>query len=111
MAIFQKAVGAIHRAVGAVVASVIVAVPGIVLACPVCLSGRDDETQLAFRVSTAAMTFLPFLLVGGLLLWLRKRFRAIAAEEERMASERSAHSMDPVGAPPVIQPVIQQVIR
>ncbi len=70
----------------ALLAAAILVVPRLALACAVCFSGRDDETQLAFRISTGVMTFLPFLLVGGLILWLRRRFRAIAEEEERRAA-------------------------
>jgi hypothetical protein len=72
--------------VSALAAAAILAAPRLVFACPVCFTGRDDETQLAFRISTGVMTFLPFLLVGGLILWLRRRFRALAEEEERRAA-------------------------
>ena len=77
----------------ALVAVAILAAPRTALACAVCFSGRDDETQLAFRISTGVMTLLPFVLVGGLLLWLRRRYRAIADEEERVA----AQGVTPVG--------------
>jgi hypothetical protein len=68
----------------------VLAAPSVVLACAVCMSGRDDETELAFRVSTGLMTLLPFVLVGSLGLWLRKRFREVAEEEARLAAERAA---------------------
>ncbi len=84
---------ALVRFANVLVAVAILAAPRLALACAVCFSGRDDETQLAFRISTAVMTFLPFVLVGGLLLWLRKRYRAIADEEERV----SAQGATPVG--------------
>ena len=57
-----------------------VLVPGFAEACAVCSAGREDETRTAFIVSTAGMTLLPLLLVGGLVLWLRKRFREVEAE-------------------------------
>ena len=88
MSSYQKTIGCL---VSAVTVAGILATPTIALACAVCFSGRDDETQLAFRISTGAMTFLPFLLVGGLLWWLRSRFRALAEEEERRSAD------DPVG--------------
>lgn len=56
-------------------------VPGVAEACAVCSAGREDETRTAFIVSTAGMTLLPLLLVGGIALWLRKRFREVEAEE------------------------------
>jgi hypothetical protein len=82
--------GRLSMLANALVASVIVAGPKMALACAVCFSGRDDETQLAFRIATGGMTLLPFVLVGGLLLWLRKRFRAIADEEARLSAEVAA---------------------
>jgi hypothetical protein len=59
----------------------LVLVPGFAEACAVCSAGREDETRTAFIVSTAGMTLLPLLLVGGLVLWLRKRFREVEAED------------------------------
>jgi hypothetical protein len=97
MSNFQKAIG---RLVSAVAVAGILAAPRLAVACAVCFSGRDDATQLAFRISTGAMTFLPFLLVGGLLWWLRSRFRAIAEEEERRAA---ASRNSPVGASPLVR--------
>ena len=59
----------------------LVLVPGFAEACAVCSAGREDETRPAFIVSTAGMTLLPLLLVGGRVLWLRKRFREVEAED------------------------------
>ena len=94
MSSYRKTIGCL---VSAVTVAGILATPTIALACAVCFSGRDDATQLAFRISTGAMTFLPFLLVGGLLWWLRSRFRALAEEEERRAAEAR------LGAQPTIR--------
>lgn len=86
MPVFQNTIsGTLSGLPCALTAAAVLAAPRIATACAVCISGRDDETQLAFRISTGAMTLLPFLLVGGLLWWLRRRFRALAEEQERLA--------------------------
>jgi hypothetical protein len=77
---------------GSLAGLAVLAAPSLAVACAVCLSGRDDETELAFRVSTGLMTLLPFVLVGGLLLWLRKRFREVAEQEARRAAENHART-------------------
>jgi MYXO-CTERM domain-containing protein len=49
------------------------AAPRIVHACSVCSAGTDDESRTAFILTTAFLTFLPLILVGGLVWWLRRR--------------------------------------
>lgn len=57
------------------------AAPGAALACAMCVSGRDDDVQAAFAIGSAFLSVLPLLLIGGGVLWLRRRARRIAAEE------------------------------
>ena len=59
--------------------------PRISEACAVCSAGREDETRTAFIVSTAGMTLLPLVLVGGLIWWIRRR---ILETEHSEISER-----------------------
>jgi len=66
------------------------ALPAEALACAVCFSGRTDETRVAFGISTAGMTLLPLLLIGGTAWWLRRRAREIAAEEAARVAARAA---------------------
>jgi len=90
----------IRRLASAALVAAVLAAPSLAFACAVCFN-RDDETQVAFRISTAVMTFLPFLLVGGLILWLRRRFRALAEEEKRRAAgSPSPTTGQSVGAQP-----------
>ncbi len=58
--------------------------PKVAEACSVCFSGQD-QARVAFIASTAFMTALPLLLVGGLVFWLRSRSREM---ERREANER-----------------------
>jgi hypothetical protein len=57
----------------------LLAVPDVGHACAVCFSGRNDESRVAFLVTTILMTGLPLLLIGAVVLWFRKR----AAEVRR----------------------------
>jgi ABC-type spermidine/putrescine transport system permease subunit II len=54
--------------------AVFLALPSIAEACAVCFQARTDDTRIAFIVSTAAMTFLPLVVVGGLAWWVRRKF-------------------------------------
>jgi hypothetical protein len=59
----------------------LVALPGTALACPSCLAAQDSDVQMAFILATGFMTALPLALIGGLVLWLRRRLRRLDAEE------------------------------
>ena len=67
---------------GACAAGVLIA-PGISAACSVCMTGREDETRIAFELMTAFMTVIPFILAGGAFWWLRGRLKEIEANHER----------------------------
>ena len=43
-------------------------------ACPVCFD-RDDEARIAFLATTGLLTLLPLGMVGGAIVWLRRRGR------------------------------------
>ncbi len=60
-------------------ALVIAALPDVAFACPGCIAGTE-ENRVAFLVTTGLLTFLPLLMIGGVVYWLRKRARR--AEEE-----------------------------
>lgn len=62
-------------------ALVVACTPAVAAACSVCMSGREDENQLAFRLTTALLTFLPLGLIGGIVLYLRSRVRELARRE------------------------------
>lgn len=61
------------------------AAPRIAEACAVCSAGREEATRTAFVVATAGMTALPFILVGGLVWFLRRRF--IEAEKAELRED------------------------
>jgi cbb3-type cytochrome oxidase subunit 3 len=49
--------------------------PRIVWACSVCSAGRDEANRVAFIATTAFLTFLPLLMIGGVVWWLFRRAR------------------------------------
>lgn len=60
--------------------------PGAAFACSVCVGAGSADTQSAYRAMTAFMTFTPIAIVGSVIYWIRRRFKALDAEEEaRMA--------------------------
>jgi len=44
--------------------------------CPVCFDSKE-ETRLAFMGTTALLTLLPLGLVGGVGMWIRRRYRSL----------------------------------
>ncbi|MDD9944412.1 MAG: hypothetical protein OXU20_25430 [Myxococcales bacterium] len=71
----NAALDAVRTASGlaALALGVVGAFPETVSACSVCFSAKNEENQIAYLASTGFLTFLPLLLVGALLLWVRKR--------------------------------------
>jgi hypothetical protein len=84
-------------ALAALAALVVPCTPGIAAACSVCMSGREDENKLAFILTTAFMTVLPLCLIGGVVLFLRRRVREIA----RLESNRATRPAPIAGAAPI----------
>jgi len=76
---------------GRIAAWVIVAVallaPRVSEACAVC-SFRDDGSQRGFMIGTLIMTTLPFLVIGGVLFFVRRHLRG--AEPEPRLSRSSS---------------------
>ena len=60
-------------------------VPRAVHACAVCFGGQEGDTRMAFILTTAFLTFMPLLSIGGFVWWLRRRFRQLAREESAVA--------------------------
>jgi len=51
--------------------------PGFALACSVCQAGTSDN-RFEFIATTALLTFLPLILIGGGVWGLRRRYLALA---------------------------------
>ena len=66
-------------------AALLVLAPRVVHACAVCFGGQEGDTRMAFILTTAFLTFLPLLIIGGAVWWLRRRFRQLALEESGRA--------------------------
>jgi len=50
----------------------VVALPELASACAVCGAAvEDDQSRIAYLVTTAVLSVLPLALFGGFLLWLR----------------------------------------
>ena len=60
-------------------------------ACPVCFQSKNDDNRIAFIVTTAFLTVLPLLLIGGLVWWLHGKYKAAEAAE----AEESTHLGEP----------------
>jgi hypothetical protein len=50
-------------------------IPATVLACPFCYAASNPRTLHAFYVSTAVLTLMPLMLVGGFAIWISRAYR------------------------------------
>jgi len=54
----------------------LVAVPEWAAACAVCGAGvDDDQSRIAYLITSGVLSVLPLALFGGFLLWLRRQHR------------------------------------
>ena len=84
----EKALGDAAARFPLLVLGILVLAPRWAEACAVCSAGREDETRTAFIVTTAGMTALPFVLVGGMVWYVRRRFiQAEKAERQEQAAD------------------------
>ena len=67
---------------------IVLGFPRIGWACAVCSAGREDESRLAFLLSTVFLTTLPLLIIGGVIWWLRGRVRQLEAAAKPAISRR-----------------------
>lgn len=58
-------------------AAALLAAPRAAEACYVCTSGRNEDTRLAFILTTALLSVLPLALVGGIVWWIVRRARRL----------------------------------
>ena len=61
-------------------AAVLVARPRLAAACAVCLGGSGGGTQNAFAIGTLLLSVIPLAVIGGAILYLRRRAKAIERE-------------------------------
>jgi hypothetical protein len=54
-------------------------IPAPVYACPFCYGASDPRTLYAFYISTAALTLMPLLLIGGFAFWISRAYAAKTA--------------------------------
>ncbi len=55
--------------------------PSLALACSVCIGTGNADTTIAYRAMTAFMTFSPLAIVGGVIFWIHRRFKALDARD------------------------------
>lgn len=69
-----------------VVAWVITALtcPAMAVACPVCFQATDDN-RWAFIATTGFLTFLPLLLIGASIVWVKQQYAALELLEAEAA--------------------------
>ena len=77
-------------AAGAAVLGVIAGAP-ISEACPYCASAASASNS-GYLIATVTLGIMPFALLGGLVLWLRRHERASSASARTRPATRSASS-------------------
>lgn len=70
--------------------------PDLAYACPVCFD-RDDEARIAFLATTGLLTLLPLGMVGGFVMWIRKRARAIQRDSTSFRPAKKVGSSSGTG--------------
>jgi hypothetical protein len=66
----------VSRILVALTALALVALPDFASACAVCGAGvDDDQSRIAYLLTTAALSLLPLALFGGFVLWVRRQLR------------------------------------
>jgi hypothetical protein len=73
-------------------AALVLAAPRAGMACAVCLGSQSDLARKAFFGTTMLLTLLPFVLIGGLIWWVRRRARELDLQARRDA--RAAEAPD-----------------
>jgi hypothetical protein len=68
----------VKRLYSAAVAIALSTVPAVAHACPVCFTGTE-ENRAAYFLTFVLLTSLPLACIGGLVWWVRKRFREAEA--------------------------------
>jgi hypothetical protein len=89
----RRAVALSRQAASCATIALIVQAPRVAAACAVCSAGREDETRLAFLLTTILLSVLPPLAVGGTVWWIARRARTletsrVPAHETKIALER-----------------------
>jgi hypothetical protein len=77
-----------HRTAVLAIAAVLAALvlPELASACPMCIAGQGGS-QRAFAIGSIFLSITPLLAIGGMVWYLRRRARAIAAAEAEHAAE------------------------
>ena len=68
-------------AVAVLLGGVLVWTPDVAQACAVCFQAKSDASRVAFIATTAGLTFLPLIVIGGVAWWVRRQF--VKADQAR----------------------------
>ena len=72
-------------------ALVLVLAPELARACAVCGAAvGDDQSRIAYLITSAVLSVLPVALVGGFLLWLRSKSRRQRRDAMRATARPTA---------------------
>ena len=88
------------RTAAALAVALVLAAPRAGLACAVCLGSQSDLARKAFFSTTMLLTLLPFVLIGGLIWWVRRRAREIEDQERRQARAAAAPDISRASSSP-----------
>ena len=68
--------------------------PAPVFACPFCYGASDPRTLHVFYVSTAALTLMPLMLIGGFAFWISRAYAAKAAARGHKSGASTQSAID-----------------
>lgn len=64
--------------------------PAVCQACAVCNDPTNQDSAAAFLSMTIFMSLFPLAMIGGICLWLRRRFKALEAQQDALDAAVSA---------------------
>jgi len=85
----RRAATRMARGRAAVSLAIALLAPRVSEACAVCVSARDDGTQLGYMLGTLILTPLPFVVIGSIIFFLWRRTRSAPPVVIRSSSSPS----------------------
>ncbi len=86
----RRGARAVKTALAALLGAALFMLPSLAAACSVCMSNDQEDTRLAFILTTAFMTFLPLTVLFFTIRWFVRRARIHDEAQDQVRVARAA---------------------